>query len=442
MRYSIARRAASNAASKQSPGVAGASTGSGDSPWRPCSACSRSDCSVFVGMPVEGPARCTSTTTSGSSSIAARPIVSAFRSIPGPLVAVTPRWPPKAAPSAIPAAAISSSAWIVRDARAVVARELVQQLRGGRDRIAREQQRQAALHGGGDQPERGRRRAVDLAVGAGRDVGRGRDAVLHVEQLGRLAEAPAGAEGREVGRARRRPRRELRLDPALGDVGGTAVEPRQQAEREEVLRSAGVARADAFEALGRARGERRHRHAVDAEVAERRVLQRVAVVAGLLEVASREGVLVGDDRRAALERREVRLQRRRVHRDEHVRRVAGREDVARGEVDLEGRDAGDRAGGGADLRREVGQRREVVAEQRRGVREAPADQLHAVPRVPREAHDHALALLDRLAHVLPFPLVVPAVDPTRTEGPLAEAFERATAGRGPRYVVLARWRRR
>ena len=44
--------------------------------------------------PVEGPARCTSITTSGSSSIAARPIVSAFRSIPGPLVAVTPRWPP------------------------------------------------------------------------------------------------------------------------------------------------------------------------------------------------------------------------------------------------------------------------------------------------------------------------------------------------------------
>ena len=53
-------------------------------------------------------------TTSGSSIATARPIVSAFRSMPGPLVAVTPRWPAKAAPSAMLAAAISSSAWIVR----------------------------------------------------------------------------------------------------------------------------------------------------------------------------------------------------------------------------------------------------------------------------------------------------------------------------------------
>ncbi len=68
----------------------------------------------MVGMPVEGPARWTSMITIGSSSITASPIVSAFRSIPGPLVAVTPSAPPKAAPSAIPAAAISSSAWIVR----------------------------------------------------------------------------------------------------------------------------------------------------------------------------------------------------------------------------------------------------------------------------------------------------------------------------------------
>ena len=57
--------------------------------------------------------------TIGSSSITARPIVSAFRSIPGPLVAVTPSRPPKAAPSAIPAAAISSSAWIVRTPKRV-----------------------------------------------------------------------------------------------------------------------------------------------------------------------------------------------------------------------------------------------------------------------------------------------------------------------------------
>ena len=90
-----------------------ATTGSGDSPWRPYSAISRSAASVLVGMPVEGPARWMSTTTSGSSIATASPIVSAFRSMPGPLVAVTARRPEKAAPSAMLAAAISSSAWMV-----------------------------------------------------------------------------------------------------------------------------------------------------------------------------------------------------------------------------------------------------------------------------------------------------------------------------------------
>ena len=114
VRYLTAIRTASSAASKHWPGVAAATIGSGDSPWRPYIAISRSAASVLVGMPVEGPARWTSTTTSGSSSATARPIVSDFRSMPGPLVAVTPRWPANAAPSTMFTAAISSSAWIVR----------------------------------------------------------------------------------------------------------------------------------------------------------------------------------------------------------------------------------------------------------------------------------------------------------------------------------------
>ena len=58
------------------------------------------------------------------------------------------------------------------------------------------------------------------------------------------------------------------------------------------------------------------------------------------------------------------VQRGRVHGHQHVRRVARRGDVVVGDVDLEGRDAGERAGRGADLGRELGQRGEVVAEQR------------------------------------------------------------------------------
>ncbi len=106
-------RAASSAASKQSPGERGATIGTGASPLRPNIACSRSACSVLVGRPVEGPPRWTSTTTSGSSVITARPMVSDFSAMPGPEVVVTPSAPPKRRPRAAPMPAISSSAWKV-----------------------------------------------------------------------------------------------------------------------------------------------------------------------------------------------------------------------------------------------------------------------------------------------------------------------------------------
>ena len=106
-------RTASSAASKQSPGDCGATIGTGASPLRPNIACSRSACSVLVGSPVDGPPRWTSMTSSGSSVITARPIVSDFSAMPGPEVVVTPRRPANDAPSAAPMPAISSSAWKV-----------------------------------------------------------------------------------------------------------------------------------------------------------------------------------------------------------------------------------------------------------------------------------------------------------------------------------------
>ena len=106
-------RAASRAASKQSPGERGATIGTGASPLRPNIACSRSACSVLVGRPVEGPPRCTSITSSGSSVITASPIVSDFSAMPGPEVVVMPSEPANDAPRAAPMPAISSSAWKV-----------------------------------------------------------------------------------------------------------------------------------------------------------------------------------------------------------------------------------------------------------------------------------------------------------------------------------------
>ena len=68
-----------------------------------------------------------------------------------------------------------------------------------------------------------------------------------------------------------------------------------------------------------------------------------------------------------------------------------------GEVELEARDARQRAGRRADLGGEVGQRRDVVAEQRRLGRELRAGELHPVAGVAREADDDLGELLDGLA---------------------------------------------
>jgi len=81
-------------AEKHSPGVAGATTGIGDSPFRPYITWNRSACSTLVGMPVDGPARCTFTMTIGSSVMTARPIASDLRAIPGPDEAVRASAPP------------------------------------------------------------------------------------------------------------------------------------------------------------------------------------------------------------------------------------------------------------------------------------------------------------------------------------------------------------
>jgi hypothetical protein len=109
-----------------------------------------------------------------------------------------------------------------------------------------------------------------------------------------------------------------------------------------------------------------------------------------------EPVLVDDDRGALVERADVGDQRGGVHRHQHVRVVARREDVARGEVDLERGHAGGRAGGGADLGGEVGQRGQVVPGHRGLLGEARAHQLHAVTGIPRKADDYAILLLERL----------------------------------------------
>ena len=104
---------------------------------------SRSACSVLVGRPVEGPPRCTSTMTSGSSRLMARPIVSDLRSRPGPLVVVTPSAPPKAAPEGRADAGDLVLGLEGADPELLAPAQLVEDVRGRRDRVAAQEEGQA-----------------------------------------------------------------------------------------------------------------------------------------------------------------------------------------------------------------------------------------------------------------------------------------------------------
>src|SRR6202045_755116 len=68
-----------------------------------------SHCWVRVGMPVDGPARCTFMITAGTSAKYDRPINSVISEMPGPEVAVKARAPFHDAPITMPIEASSSS---------------------------------------------------------------------------------------------------------------------------------------------------------------------------------------------------------------------------------------------------------------------------------------------------------------------------------------------
>ena len=224
-RYVVAIRAASRAVSKQSDGERGATIGTGASPFRPNIACSRSACSVLVGMPVEGPPRCTSMMISGSSRDTPRPIVSAFSASPGPDVEVTASAPPYEAPSAAPTARDLVFCLEGPHAEALVLGQLVQDVRGRRDRVGPQEQRQPAALRRRHQAVGQCEVAGDVAVAPRGQAGR-LHLVGHREVLGGLAERPARLERREVGLEDLRVPGELGLEElrgALGRAGCTAT---------------------------------------------------------------------------------------------------------------------------------------------------------------------------------------------------------------------------
>ena len=138
-------------------------------------------------------------------------------------------------------------------------------------------------------------------------------------------------------------------------LGRPVVEPGQQSEREHVLGPGGVLAGEA-ELLDRFDGHAGQVERVHLIVVERAVGERIAVVADLGQIALGEVGGIGDDHATARQVGDIGLERCGIHRDQHIRPVAGRHDVVIGEVQLEAGDARQRAGGCPDLGWEVRQR--------------------------------------------------------------------------------------
>ena len=129
-------------------------------------------------------------------------------------------------------------------AEPLVARELVEELGRRRDRIAGQEQRQAASDARRNETEGRGGGAVYASVGPG--LGRRRlHLVVDVQELRGLAEVVPGSEGRQIRLHDLGLAAELLLDPADRGVRGPAVHPRDEAEREQVLGARRVPGGDA-----------------------------------------------------------------------------------------------------------------------------------------------------------------------------------------------------
>ena len=170
---------------------------------------------------------------------------------------------------------------------------------------------------------------------------------------------------------------EFAVDPGHYGIAVAAEHPQYQAERPHVLAAQCVAAREP-KGLNRIEGKPRHVQGDHLEWRERPVFQRVLSIARLAQVAFIEGAKIGYNQAARAHNRQVHLERRRVHRDQHVGFVARGPHGRGAEIDLEGRDAERRALGSADFRGIIRESGERISGKTGGKRELVAGQLHTV----------------------------------------------------------------
>ena len=179
---------------------------------------------------------------------------------------------------------------------------------------------------------------------------------------------------------------ELVFDPADRGIHRAVVEPVAHPQREEILAAVhglGV-QAEMFKRPAR---EALEFDGEEAELVERMIFQRIRGHLRLAQIVFLEAVGIDDQDPVGLQVRDIDLQRRGIHGDQHVDGVARSEHVVGRKVQLVAADAGQRAGRSANLRGVVRERGDVVAVKRDRIGELAAGDLHAVAGVPGEADD-------------------------------------------------------
>jgi hypothetical protein len=175
------------------------------------------------------------------------------------------------------------------------------------------------------------------------------------------------------------------FDPAQRRRHRAVVKPIAHAEREEVFATIHAFCVEAEIFQGGASQARQFNREEPIAI-EGMVLERIRSHLRFAQVDFAEIVEIDDEDAVFLQVRQIHLQRRGVHCDQHIDAVAGRVNVGRREVDLETADTGKSARRGANFGREVRQSGKVIAVKRHGICELAAGDLHAVAGVAAEAN--------------------------------------------------------
>ncbi len=266
----------------------------------------------------------------------------------------------------------------------------MQNVRGRSDRIRPQIQRQTRPLPRSHQPQRQRQIPRNIAVRTRRERRHRRSHLIgDREILRRLPEIPPRTERRDIRLRDHRPLRELPPQKRLRPLRRTVIHPRQQTQRKHILAALGLLPGQT-ELLQRLQRQRRQRHRMDPVPLQGPVLQRRHIPADLRHRPLRELVRVHDDLPAPGHIREIRPQRRRVHRHQHIRRVPRRENVMIREMQLERRHPRQRPGRRPDLRRKIRQRRQIIPERRRLRGEPVTRELHTITRITSEPDHHPI----------------------------------------------------